>query len=567
MLRDDHLGGSSWRRLTRRGFLGGLGVAATALVAACTSSNGATTPTSPQTPSANATPASALAGSSPTTAGNSAATATAATGATTPASAVNAGAGTPTAATGAAAATSPTAAATSAAAAGTTPTAAATTAAAGTTPTAAATAGTAGTTPTAAAAAGTGPVALGTPLPHVGGSVSVLATWGGNEQNQFMAAVKPFQDQTGVNVQYTGTRDLNAVLATRVQAGNPPDLAGLPGPGVMIQYAKNGKLVDLSTVFDMTTLKDQISNQWIQLGTINNKLVGVFMDASIKGLIWYDPVNIGKLGIQQPKTWDDMMATSQKIASSGTTPWSIGLESGASSGWPGSDWVKDFMLRQAGPDPYVSWYQGTLKWTSPEVTAAWESWGKIVGDPKMVYGGPQYMLATNFGNAADPLFSNPPKAYFHHQASFMASFIEQDNPSLKPITDFTFWTFPEINSQYAGAAVGAGDLFGMFKKTDQSTALIRWLMTPQAQSIWIQKGGTLSTNNQVPLSAYPDKISQNAVQAMQAAKIIRFDAGDMMPDQMQTGFWKAVLSFVQNPGQLSTILKGLDTTQAQAYKT
>jgi alpha-glucoside transport system substrate-binding protein len=396
--------------------------------------------------------------------------------------------------------------------------------------------------------------------------VSVVATWGGNEQAQFMKMVKPFEDQTGTTVNYTGTRDLNAVLSTRVNAGNPPDLAGLPGPGVMIQYANSGKLVDLSSVFDMSLLKDQVSSQWIQLGTINNKLVGMFMDASIKGLIWYDPVNVNKLGVQQPKTWDDMMTIAQKVAGSGTTPWSIGLESGASSGWPGSDWVKDFMLRQAGPDPYVKWYQGTLKWTSPEVTAAWEAWGKVVGDPKMVYGGPQYMLSTNFGNAADPLFSNPPKAYFHHQASFMASFIQQDNPSLKPITDYTFWPFPDINASYAGSVVGAGDLFGMFKKTDQSQGLIRWLITPQAQSIWLQKGGTLSTNQQVPMSAYPDQLTQNAAQQLLNAKTVRFDAGDMMPDQMQTGFWKAVLSFVQNPGQLSSILKTLDNTQAQAYK-
>jgi alpha-glucoside transport system substrate-binding protein len=316
----------------------------------------------------------------------------------------------------------------------------------------------------------------------------------------------------------------------------------------------------------MSLLKDQVASQWIQLGTINNKLVGMFMDASIKGLIWYDPVNVTKLGVQQPKTWDDMMTTAQKVAGSGTTPWSIGLESGAASGWPGSDWVKDFMLRQSGPDQYVKWYQGALKWTSPEVTQAWESWGKIVGDPKMVYGGPSYMLSTNFGNAADPLFANPPKAYFHHQASFMASFIQQDNPSLKPITDYTFWPFPDISSSYAGAVVGAGDLFGMFKKTDQSQGLIRWLITPQAQSIWLQKGGTLSTNQQVPMSAYPDQLSQNAAQLLLNAKTVRFDAGDMMPDQMQTGFWKAVLSFVQNPGQLSSILKTLDTTQAQAYK-
>src|SRR3954471_11030096 len=46
----------------------------------------------------------------------------------------------------------------------------------------------------------------------LGGKVTVLASWGGSEQDAFMAMVKPFEDQTGVQVQYEGTRDLNAVL-------------------------------------------------------------------------------------------------------------------------------------------------------------------------------------------------------------------------------------------------------------------------------------------------------------------------------------------------------------------
>jgi len=65
---------------------------------------------------------------------------------------------------------------------------------------------------------------------QVGGSVSVLGVWGGQELDIFNAMVKPFTDATGVKVEFTGTRDINAVLTTEVAAGNPPDIAGLPGP-------------------------------------------------------------------------------------------------------------------------------------------------------------------------------------------------------------------------------------------------------------------------------------------------------------------------------------------------
>ena len=45
-------------------------------------------------------------------------------------------------------------------------------------------------------------------------------------------------------MKYTGTRDLNTVLTTGVASGVLPDLAGLPGPGQMAQWADS--LVDLS---------------------------------------------------------------------------------------------------------------------------------------------------------------------------------------------------------------------------------------------------------------------------------------------------------------------------------
>src|SRR5256885_16884266 len=82
----------------------------------------------------------------------------------------------------------------------------------------------------------------------LGGTVNVLATWGGDEQESFLAMVRPFEEQTGVKVQYEATRDLNAVLTTRVQGGNPPDVAGLPGPGQMAELGKAGRLIDLGGV-------------------------------------------------------------------------------------------------------------------------------------------------------------------------------------------------------------------------------------------------------------------------------------------------------------------------------
>jgi alpha-glucoside transport system substrate-binding protein len=396
--------------------------------------------------------------------------------------------------------------------------------------------------------------------------VSVLATWGGDEQEAFLAMVKPFEDQTGVKVQYEGTRDLNAVLTTRVQGGNPPDLAGLPGPGPMAEFAKAGKLVDLGTVLDKSTFQAQYSEEWQKLGQAEGKQVGIFIKAALKGGVWYNPKEFSKGGYAVPKTFDEMMSLSQKIADKGTTPWCVGLESGAASGWPGTDWLEDIVLRQAGPQAYEQWHMGTLKWSSPEIKKAWQTWGQIVTNDKMVLGGKSGVLATAFGDAGNPLFASPPRCYLHHQGSFITSFYVQANKNLKPGEDFDFFMFPDIDAKNAGAAEVGGDLFGMFKDTPQSRALIKYLTTPEAQAIWVKRGGALSPNKQVPADAYPDAMARKSADTMKNAKLVRFDASDLMPEAMNNAFFKAVLDYVNNPGNLDSILANLDKVQADAYK-
>ncbi|HEX3244743.1 MAG TPA: ABC transporter substrate-binding protein [Chloroflexota bacterium] len=397
---------------------------------------------------------------------------------------------------------------------------------------------------------------------RLGGTVNVLATWGGDEQDSFLAMVKPFEDRTGVQVQYEGTRDLNAVLTTRVQGGNPPDVAGLPGPGQMAELGRAGKLIELSPVLDMTTMQAQYSPDWIKLGQVDGKTVGIFIKTALKGQIWHNPKAFSQAGYTVPATWDETMALSQRIAQSGTTPWCIGLESGAASGWPGTDWIENIVLRQSGPEVYDRWYAGQLRWTSPEIQRAWQTWGQIVGNPAMVFGGRQGMLATNFGDAGAQLFSSPPRCYLHEQASFITTFYTKSNSNLQPGQDFDFFMFPPFDQAQAASIEVAGDLFGMLRDTPQARALMQYLVTPEAQAIWTRRGGAISPNRQVGADAYPDPMAAKAAQIMTSAGTVRFDASDLMPEGMNNAFMRGLLDFVNDPGRLNEILTSLDRVQA-----
>jgi alpha-glucoside transport system substrate-binding protein len=387
---------------------------------------------------------------------------------------------------------------------------------------------------------------------QIGGVVTVIGTWGGAEQESFLAMVAPFEAATGVDVQFTGTRDINTVLSTGVASGILPDVAGLPGPGQMTEWAKAGALKPLDDVLDVATYTAETAPALVELGTVDGKISGVFIKAAVKGLIWFNP-EVYTAG--EPATWDALMGTAPAPASN---LWCIGLESGAASGWPGTDWIEDFVLRQSGPDVYDAWVAGTQPWTSPEIKAAFEAFGAAAADS---FGGSDAILTTNFGDGGNQLFTDPPGCLFHHQASFITDFFKNQGGAVEG--QYDFFRMPDLNTAYAGATTGAGDLFGMFNDTPQARALMAYLVTADAQRIWVERGGALSANSTV--TEYPDEIAARSAALLAEAGVFRFDASDLMPVAMNDAFWKAILDYVNDPSQLDAILANLDTVQTSAY--
>lgn len=387
---------------------------------------------------------------------------------------------------------------------------------------------------------------------QIGGSVSVIGTWGGSEQESFMAMVAPFTESTGVEVQYTGTRDINTVLSTGVASGILPDVAGLPGPGQLREWAQQGAVKPLDDVLDVAAYTADTAPALVELGTVDGKISGIFIKAAVKGLIWFNP---GVYTGGAPASWDALQATAPAPASN---LWCIGLESGAASGWPGTDWIEDIVLRQSGPDVYDAWVAGTQKWTSPEIKSAFEAFGAAVTN---TYGGKDAILTTNFGDGGNQLFTDPPGCLFHHQASFITDFFKNQGGAQEG--QYDFFGMPDINPAFSGALTGAGDLFGMFNDTPQARALMAYLVTPEAQAIWVERGGALSANSKV--TTYPDEISKRSAELLASAGVFRFDGSDLMPVAMNDAFWKAILDYVNDPSQLDTILAGLDEVQTSAY--
>ena len=386
--------------------------------------------------------------------------------------------------------------------------------------------------------------------------IRVLGSWEGPEIDAFRAAVAPFEKRTGLTVVVSTTRDLKGSLERSFEAGDPPDLAGLPGPGYLLELVRKGRVVDLADVVDTGTYLAETAPAFVDIGTVEGKLSGVFIKATVKGLFWYDP-DVVTPGT--PETWDDLQHQAM-TGHGGVAPWCIGLASDASSGWPGTDWIEDFVLRQSGPQVYDDWVAGKVRWSSPEIRRAFRSFGTVI-DGRVVAGGTDAALRTHFSRAGDGLFASPPECLYTHQASFMSSFL--DESVARHGGRYDFIPFPDIEPRYAGALIAAGDLFALTTDSPAGRDLIRYLVSTEAQRLLVQHGGALSGD--LAVTEYPSELARRQAELLANAKIIRFDASDSMPDLMNEAFWQAVLDFTAGAAPLDRILAQLDAVQAVAY--
>ncbi|HEX2753939.1 MAG TPA: hypothetical protein VHM48_00660 [Candidatus Limnocylindrales bacterium] len=428
--------------------------------------------------------------------------------------------------------------------------------------------GSATPSPSAPPAASQPPASAGASQPapssggQIGGQLSVWTAWGGDELKSFQAVLKPFADQTGIQVSLLTIRDQDLQLSNNVAAGTSlPDIANPPNPQRYTEWAQKGIMKPLETFLDMNAYTSStlpgLLLQDPNYGFVDGKHYLEMVKSQLKGLVWYDPkVYTG----QAPASWDDLLAVQPP---SGAKLFCAAFESGDASGWPASDDLANILMRQAGEKTYVDWYSGKVKWTDPAIKTAYQTFGKMVADAK-VYGGTNYVLSTNFGKAGDGLFSNPPGCLFMEQATFIPSFFQQNDPSLKSGTDYNFFAHPKFNDQYAGNVEGFFDTFVMYNDTPQARALMQYMVTDQAQQLWVDNGGTLAASKNI--TKYPDVLGENSSKILQGAKNILLTAGDYMPADMQHAFWKSLLDFTNDQSKLDEILANLDQVQASSYK-
>jgi alpha-glucoside transport system substrate-binding protein len=394
-----------------------------------------------------------------------------------------------------------------------------------------------------------------------GTTVDIVAQWVEGEEANFNAVLDPFREATGIDVVYEGLPDYELALQTRVDGNDAPDLAQIAQPGKMAQYAGEDRLVNLSEWFNVDKLVEEQFPGYGEYTTVDGDVYGVFFKTDVKSIVWYPVAPFEEAGYTIPTTWDEMTALSDQIIADGNgNPWCVGIESEAADGWVATDWLEDIVLRTAGIDFYNQWWRHEVPFNSPEVLAAADEMASIWFAPDYVFGGNTAINATNIRDVANPMFDAAgPQCWFQKQASWIPAFwpgnrdvADQAEWANPPGEASSFFYLPGIDEAVGNPVLGAGDMFVMFTDGDRPEvrALLEFLATADAPVPWIEIGGFISPNSQVPQDAYTSYPNNELVPIIDSADAFGFDASDLMPAEVGAGsLWTGMVDWVAANGE------------------
>jgi len=221
----------------------------------------------------------------------------------------------------------------------------------------------------------------GTSAPAVAGSVEVFSWWtGGGEAAGLEAMIEVFKvqypDIEFVNGAVAGGSGTNAkaVLATRLQAGDPPDSwQAHAGQEILGTYVKAGQIEPLDDFFSQTGFADVLPATLLPLISSDGHPYSVPVNIHRSNVLWYNPAVLTAAGVDAvPESWDDFFAACDKIIAAGKICLSMGPR------WTAVHLFENVLLGTLGAEKYNGLWDGTTDWSGPDVKVALDNYAKAL---------------------------------------------------------------------------------------------------------------------------------------------------------------------------------------------
>jgi multiple sugar transport system substrate-binding protein len=261
--------------------------------------------------------------------------------------------------------------------------------------------------------------------------------------------------------------------------------------------------------------------------------------------VFYKPSVWAAKGYTVPKTFDELMTLGNKMKADGLS----GFAAGQSNGWPQLGTFDQINFRTNGYDFHMSLMAGKEDWQGAKVKATFDNWKR--------------MMELYQPNSLGRDWQDAAQSVKRGESGMMVIGSQQIGQQFADTPDdLDFFAFPEIDKAHGTDTIEAPiDGFMLAKKPknpDGANKLLTYLASAEAQQAYLKSDPTsIAASNKADKSGY-NKLQTKCETFIASAKhITQFLDRDTDPRFASDAMINGVNSFISNPNDVNTVLKGL----------
>ncbi|RJL32445.1 ABC transporter substrate-binding protein [Bailinhaonella thermotolerans] len=329
--------------------------------------------------------------------------------------------------------------------------------------------------------------------------VEVFSWWtGGGEAKGLEAMVADFKKkQPGiefVNAAVAGGSgtQAKAVLASRLQANQPPDSFQGHAGAELLGYIKAGQLEPLNSFYDEQKLREAFPQQLIEQITYQGNIYSVPVNIHRSNVLWYSPAVLKEAGLSgAPKTIEEFIAALKTVKEkTKKIPLSLGAQ------WTADHLLESVLLGTLGVDAYNALWTANADWSGPQVTKALENFKTILGYTQ------QEAASTDWQVAAKNVVDG--KAAFNIMGDWAAGYFKELGK--QPKQDYDWAASPGTDGVY----MWLSDSFTLPKNAPHRAAAVEWLKicaSKEGQDLFNPAKGSIPARKDADRSLYKDYLA------------------------------------------------------------
>jgi multiple sugar transport system substrate-binding protein len=331
-----------------------------------------------------------------------------------------------------------------------------------------------------------------------------------------------------------------------------PDVVNWYAGNRMAPFVNAGLFDDVSDVWKANGLDKSLASAAPSM-TQNGKQWGIPYTYYQWG-VYYRKDIFDKLGITEPKTWDQLLAASKKLKENKIAPFAIGTK----ATWTTGGWFDYLNLRVNGYQFHMDLTAGKVPYTDTRVKAVFDKWDDLVK--------PGYYLENHAAyqwQEALPAFVKG-EAAMYLMGNFAVAPMREAGLKDEQIG---FMQFPEITKGVAMAEDAPTDTVHIpakAKNKADARKFLAYIASAKAQTEMNKTLGQLPVNNQ---STSPDDKFLKAGFAMlsNAKGLAQFYDRDASAEMAKAGM-DGFQEYMLKPERREAILERLESVRKRAYK-